>query len=327
MVNFRYHVVSLVAVFLALAIGVVMGTTVINSVLVDRLERQQDSLSSGIDRVQRQRDELQARLARLEEADARLSEEGSQVLLDGALTDVPVLLVGVRGVESDALDALVALLGTAGANYQGTLWFDQQLVLDDEDTTTELGRALGLSGSTAGDVLRGLAVARVASEIEAAVTATAGQPATFDGIAALRGAGFLDFDPADGAPDDLTRLAAPGTRVVVIGGARASVPDDLVARPFVAELADGSLEPPSVLTVAAEGEPAEGGADREATFVAPIRAEAGLSGRVSTVDNIDEFAGRLALVLALQDLGELRFGHYGDGPGATRLLPPPAPAG
>ena len=40
MLNFRFHVVSLVAVFLALAIGIIMGSTVIDRALVDTLEEQ-----------------------------------------------------------------------------------------------------------------------------------------------------------------------------------------------------------------------------------------------------------------------------------------------
>lgn len=338
MLTLRYHIVSLVAVFLALAIGVVMGTTVIDSVLVDRLERQQDTLSQGIDDLQQERDDLQGRLSQLEDADEQLSEEG-QRLVDGVLADVPVLLVAVRGVESDALDDLVATLGDAGAIYEGTLWFDEQLALEDDDAPAELGRALGLGGSTSDEVLRDITIARVAGELEDAAAALPPvDPAvpegpttpttSFENIVALRSAGFLDYDPPDGAPDDIAALAGPGTRIVVVGGPRASVPDDLLARPFVAELVDGTGgDGTAVLTLAAEGDAPEEGADRAAPFVEPLRDDDDLSGRVSTVDNIDELAGRLAAVLALQDLGELRFGHYGRGPGASRLLPPPAPAG
>ena len=37
MINFRFHIVSLIAVFLALALGVVMGSTVIDRAIVDGL--------------------------------------------------------------------------------------------------------------------------------------------------------------------------------------------------------------------------------------------------------------------------------------------------
>ena len=38
MINFRFHLVSLIAVFLALALGVVMGSTVIDRAVVNGLE-------------------------------------------------------------------------------------------------------------------------------------------------------------------------------------------------------------------------------------------------------------------------------------------------
>ena len=44
MLNLRYHVVSLVAVFLALGIGVIMGATVIDRVTVDQLRNRLDSV-------------------------------------------------------------------------------------------------------------------------------------------------------------------------------------------------------------------------------------------------------------------------------------------
>ena len=44
MINFRFHIVSLIAVFLALALGIVMGATVVNRAIVDRLNRHSDGL-------------------------------------------------------------------------------------------------------------------------------------------------------------------------------------------------------------------------------------------------------------------------------------------
>ena len=40
MINFRYHVVSLTAVFLALAIGLVVGTAALNGPVADSLRGQ-----------------------------------------------------------------------------------------------------------------------------------------------------------------------------------------------------------------------------------------------------------------------------------------------
>ena len=47
MIDFRYHVVSLVAVFLALALGVLLGTTQLSGVVSDDLRGQVRQLDAG----------------------------------------------------------------------------------------------------------------------------------------------------------------------------------------------------------------------------------------------------------------------------------------
>ena len=59
-----------------------------------------------------------------------------------------------------------------------------------------------------------------------------------------------------------------------------------------------------------------------AVFVGLLRNDA--SARLSTVDNLESPMGQTATVLALEDLGVPRYGHYGVGPGAQRVLPAPA---
>jgi hypothetical protein len=47
-INLRYHIVSIVAVFLALGIGVVMGSTVIDRVTVDTLNARVNSVERSV---------------------------------------------------------------------------------------------------------------------------------------------------------------------------------------------------------------------------------------------------------------------------------------
>ena len=56
MINFRFHVVSLIAIFLALALGVVIGAGVIDRGVVD-------TLNSRLDRVEAKSDRIQSALA------------------------------------------------------------------------------------------------------------------------------------------------------------------------------------------------------------------------------------------------------------------------
>ena len=51
MVNLRYHIVSIVAVFLALGIGIVMGSTVVDRGIVDVLNRRVDGVEKTLKAV------------------------------------------------------------------------------------------------------------------------------------------------------------------------------------------------------------------------------------------------------------------------------------
>jgi hypothetical protein len=103
-------------------------------------------------------------------------------------------------------------------------------------------------------------------------------------------------------------------RVVVVSAADADLSNAAVTTPFTALLVDQ----PGVSVVAADATPV--GTDDPA-FAAMVRADGDLRRRVSTVDDVSEGYGLVALVLALEDLAGGAVGHYGVA--ADQLLPPP----
>ncbi|HET7720262.1 MAG TPA: copper transporter, partial [Acidimicrobiales bacterium] len=62
MINLRYHIVSLVAVFLALGLGIVMGTTVIDRVTVDALNDRLDTVQRSQGAVREENGRLKAQV-------------------------------------------------------------------------------------------------------------------------------------------------------------------------------------------------------------------------------------------------------------------------
>jgi len=102
MVNFRFHLVSLIAVFLALGVGIIVGSTVIDQATVQGLERNVKSLTGQRSDARQQRDEARQALSRWQKFAGELPAE----LLAGRLTDVPVLLVAVEGVDPDVANTL-----------------------------------------------------------------------------------------------------------------------------------------------------------------------------------------------------------------------------
>lgn len=383
MLNFRFHIVSLVAVFLALAIGIIMGSTVIDRALVDTLEDQQQSLRADLDTLSEENASLRGELGDLSDASERLADEGGERLLVGALADTPVLVIAVRGVDTSVLDELDGLFDVAGALDQGTLWLTGRFAVDDEDAMTELAELVGVRAGTAPEEVRSTALTEIAAAVRAAtagddatgveedeaepaapdgttgdaavpegsVTGTTdvapvepdGSPATstteaeteteadevagtLDLLVALRDAGFVEYDAPADAPDDIADLAVGGTRIVLVSGAGAEVSDAELAAPLATALvsrSDTAAPPVSLLVAEAVPDTDQESDEPVVESVVAIVRDGGAADFLSTVDNVDTFAGRLAAVLALQDLGEGRRGHYGVGPDAQRLLPAP----
>ena len=59
MINFRFHLVSLIAVFLALGLGILVGSTVVDQVIVDRLDSEISSVSHESNQLKSENSQLQ----------------------------------------------------------------------------------------------------------------------------------------------------------------------------------------------------------------------------------------------------------------------------
>ncbi len=312
MINLRYHIVSLVAVFLALGLGIVMGSTVIDRVTVDALNARLDDVRRSVGDI---RDENR-RLGDQIKQGRDFAETTRDQLLRGHLRNVPVMVVAVAGVDRRPVDDLRSALVGSQATLQGTIWFTPKMRLANDGDVRALATALDLGAVDRADVVRRQALAKIAAARE---TATADASP----LAALQSAGFITNEGPPTAtsttaslPLTLASLPLANTRYVVVSGAGAEVGDNALAVPLVQAYAQVSAR-----VVAAEsGEDTQGG---RAVFVGLLRGDV-VSARLSTVDNLESPMGQTAAVLAVEDLGVPRFGHYGVGPAAQRILPAPA---
>jgi hypothetical protein len=308
MINFRYHLVSLTAVFLALAIGIAMGATVVDQATVKLLRNQLDSVRTRANNTNTQNDALRAEASRWR----RFADQGDELVRGVLAGGPPVLIVASRGVDHGTIDALRRTLTTAGATVEGTVWFTAKFRLDKPDDAQTLSTVLGATAKP--DALR-----------HAALVSLAGAWAAGSGSGPLPGlhdAGFVDFDPpAPGQATDLSAVPVPHSQFVVVSDATPDVPNEQVAVPFATELVHDA---PATVVVAEPGRDAAPKVPAQrAIFLHPLRGDATLTGRMSTVDNVEDFRGRMATVLALVGLRSGSTGNYGVGPGADRLLPEP----
>jgi hypothetical protein len=308
-INFRYHVVSLAAVFIALAIGLVVGTAAFNGPAADALDDQVAAMRNDNNKL---RDEVE-HLTEEAQQEERFATEALPGLIGNRLTGKRVLLVTTTDAGKDYIDGVAdALANVAGAKITGRLALQKKFV--DPANKEEL---LDL----------------VAEVTPAGVT---GLPANSNGVetsAALLAATLMDRDPA---VDQLDRrkvvsaykeqsyvitadITEPAEAVVVLAGAPYTEKDadklNSALKTFVEQ-----FDKTSPIVVAAESTAGAG------NLVATVRGDSNLSKPVSTVDNGGSPQGRAAVLLALAEQVEGRPGHYGVGGGSTSLLPKPVGA-
>ena len=142
MINIRYHVYSLVAVFLALAIGVAVGSTVVQRSVVDNLKSTQGRIEKNLDDLEAQNADLQDRTAALEDRERSLVSAGPSALLGGELSGLPVVLIRVQGVSGDALGRVRDTLEAAGAEVVSDV--EVKATVADADALAEVAADLGL---------------------------------------------------------------------------------------------------------------------------------------------------------------------------------------
>jgi Copper transport outer membrane protein, MctB len=328
MINFRFHIVSLTAVLLALGIGLVLGTTFLDDALEEALKSQLDDLETSLDQARVRNDELSAEVESEHDVARAFDEQIGERLYAGQLQGDPVLIVATRGVDGQWVDDVMRSLGQANAQVLGTWWLTDRLALDDDSELTDLASALELTTDDPSRLRQSLA-----QDVADVLFGATDQPATADDpsvsapaepplAARLRDSGFLEYQMPDGVDGDVVRLPSSGVRVVVVDGPGAALPASDLVQPVLAALATDAPVPVVAVQPSTSGDPATD--EAWAPLVAAVRDDDTLSDRVSTVDDLEQVAGGVATILALADAqpGEPKVGHYGIGDGASRLLPP-----
>lgn len=350
MINLRYHIVSITAIFLALAIGIAVGSTFIDKATVETLRRRLDTLEQRVTETDAENGALRNRLRTVDDQQAELADEGSGQLFKGHLQDVPVMIVAARGVDADSLDGARNAIINAGARFAGVLWATDRLRLENSEDIDSLANDLTLPNDDPERLRRSVtfrvaallldAASGVAAQVPGGATTTSSTTSTSTEpslgttttattttvtavepplLQALRGDGFLDYDPPPTSPLDGAILPEAGARFLVVGGPGAEVEDAQFLLPLLQALTSRGIAP-VVAAQAAVGDDADA---NRTVFVGPIRDDDNLSARMATVDDLETFAGWAAVVLALENLGAGEVGHYGVGDGADRLLPAP----
>ncbi|GAA5125293.1 copper transporter [Pseudonocardia adelaidensis] len=311
MISFRYHVVSIAAVFLALAVGVVLGSAGVSDRLLSAVSDQADDLAGQVQTLRAERDDLAAGQRASDEFARRVGPAAVRGLLQGS----SVTLV-TTGADPADRDAVVALLQQAGATVGGEVALtpavgdpargDQlrELTAQLLPTGAQLPAATD-TGSLVGGLLSGVVLAPTGQQPGQPITAQQADAV----LAGLAAAGFV-------APGTRPQ---PGNVVLVLTGGALQGLDAGDAAAVVARLA-AQLDHAGGGTVLAGR---TGSADATGA-VGVARADPGVVQRVSTVDDVQTGAGQVSAVLALREQLDGRSGSYGTSATATGGAAPAA---
>lgn len=301
MISFRFLLVSIVAVLLALALGVLAGTAVISPRLIEQLEGETEEWQA---RAQRLQDDVERYQAFIDQSLPHLTA--------GRLVGTRTILLTQDGVDEDVLAEARRSLERAGAGVVAILSARAELASEDPEVRARLAEALGRPLGATED-LPSLAAEVLATRLALGTSRRTGDP---DVLRDLLEEGFLASVGPDLTDQALRDLGGPGQVVVLVAGSDGE--PSLGPAGFLVPLARRLVELGA--TVAA-GE----GADSTLGFVAALREDGATSGdAIVTVDDLDGAIGGVALVLGLERLIDLdQGGHYGLS-GDSLLPPPPA---
>jgi Copper transport outer membrane protein, MctB len=312
-IDFRYHLVSLIAVFLAVALGIVIGTTALNEPILADIENQVADLQQDKRSLEDRTQQLQTDL---DTADA-FEQAVAPALVQGALNGGRVLLVVTNEeVAPETVEDVTALIGSAGGTVTGALTLQPEFSDPSSESSlqsyvTGSGRPPGLQLPETDDTAR--LVASLMAQVLMA-PATGAPPADGAAVSSVLG-GLVALDVLTQTSDSV----APADYAVVLTAGAFTGDDATDRNRAVVELVSALDAAGSGAVVA--GDAASAG---ETGLVGAVRADPTLSAAISTVDNVGTVAGRISTVLALRSEGEGTSGRYGNGEDTQPAPPVPA---
>jgi len=315
LISFRYHIFTIVAIFLAVGLGLLFGSSVVQPALIEDLRRQTHGLTQDLSDTRAEVSDLKAQVGALQQAGDILPS-----LDPGTLTGQPVVLVTHDGVDPRLLSQARLSLSEAAVKVVAELSITDRMAVGDEPSREALAQLLGMASDTLTPTLQARAAEVLAQRLAVGAARRAVSPSGTDILDDLLTTNFLTTTP--GSPSisqgDLPGIGGKDQLVIVLSGGRGEPLVD--PQLFFVPLVEGLVERGA--TVAA-GE----SVSTDYPFVPALRADGaagdGTEPSMVTVDDLDFSVGGAALVLGLERLLVLgQGGNYGIKAGATAPLPP-----
>lgn len=300
MISFRYHIVSIVAVFLALALGIVVGTTALNGPVTHDLRNQVNDLKNDRSELANQVKSLQGQV----DTAAQFATTFGAQLVAGTLKDQPVLIVALPGTSTGMQDGIASLLTAAGAKITGRLDLAASYT-DAAQADSIIQLATGPAHSPDLSLPETSDARMIGGAMLAFVLTGHGQPTDLKTVLS----GFSGLHMISSDPQGIE----PAKTVVVLGNG--SLPKNSYAGQAGVDVVTQLTAAGGKVVVAGDTGSARGNG-----VVAMVRNGAAKS-TVSTIDNATSPFGQVSTVLAVAGIEKSQVGQYGTAKGASTLLP------
>lgn len=300
MIDFRYHIVSIVAIFLALATGVALGAGPLKGPV-------DNGLAAQAQRDRQDKADLRGQLALLEETndfESAFAAEIAPNLVADRLAGRGIVLIALPDADDGVATDVRAMLVEAGASVSPLVRLGEDLL---DPTKRQMVDQLS------SQVLPALPELRIAPDA-----------ATYDRAGAILARGLVATADAGAPLDESAREV-----LSVFRAAKLAVPDaDLTRRDSLALILTGPRAGTDATTVAQDtivvalAAALDGRCDgvvvagpppaaQEGGMVAAVRDDAATAAVVSTVDVIATPSGQISAVYALAQQAQGDSGQYG----------------
>ncbi|WP_405060887.1 copper transporter [Kribbella sp. NBC_01505] len=297
MIDFRYHIVSIVAIFFALGAGVVLGAGPLKGTGSDIIQNQ-----AKVDR-----DNLVAARAQIMQLDALnkyhqdYEAKVTAGLADGKLTDRKVAIVQMPNADGDLVNSVNDELQKAGAQVTVRVALNAKLLdpgqrqLVEPLITQLVTPDVNFAQDSTTYERAGMILARAIAAKEPSRTVDADATKIISG---LTGSGLVSLKPST--------IKDRATLIVVVAGKPATPPAANTTFTDAVDLVEGLDEGSAGVVVAGTPDTAKDGG-----LVKALRSDSDATKIVSSVDVADLPAGQMTVVFALVEQLTGKAGQYG----------------
>ena len=315
MIDFRYLVVTIISIFLALTVGIMLGAGFVGDPLARDLEDRIKTVQNEVNQQREQIDQLRAQNRTLTEWTQAVEPWAVEGRLDGE----NVVLFTVDGADGGVIDGTLTALEGAGANVVTQINLTPKLALESQPEADQLATIVESVGAEPSDVRMdaaaalGEGAASLALDGDGTIEEGGGsaQVAYSELLRLLEEEDFVSVarnsDEGDVVPS--------GSSFVIAGGNATTQPFEVPA--FVSRLG-------SELTAGETDVVVTESSSSQWDMVQAVREDDEINETVSTVDTGENALGHVALVLVLDASPDTPAGHFGTDDGSS-LLPEPPP--